>query len=119
MKKEMWLAIIAGLVLCAAILLTPILLLGSALGGISAQTEHARIESPDGSRWAVLIESDQGALGGATIVRVEEKPTKILFFTIPGKTERVYLGPWGEHEFLKLEWKNEKILLIDGKEYAI
>ncbi len=119
MKKVMWLTVFAGLLLYSLIIMAPILLLGNALGGLNSQTEHARIESPNGSRYAVLIESDQGALGGATYVEVVEKPIQILFLSIPGKSKRLYTGRWGEHEFLKVEWKDEKTLLIDGKEYAV
>ena len=73
--------------------------------------------SPDESYTAVLIASDQGALGGDTLVNIEYNTTKIIGY---GRFEkRLYTGDWGEFETMSLEWKDDHTLLINGKSYNI
>ncbi len=108
-----------AVLLAVGILLIPVILLRSVFGGLSVDREVYRLESPDGSRYAVVIESDQGALGGATWVDVVEKPGKFLFFTIQGSSQRVYVGRWGEQYSIRVAWQDGDTLLINGEAYPI
>ena len=73
------------------------------------------VESPDGAYYAEVIDSDQGALGGDTIVDVYEK----VFFNISKKSQRVYQGDWGEFRDMEIYWKDEHCLVINSTEYTI
>ncbi len=119
MRKAVLVDILVILSLCAIVVLTPIIMLMATFGKMSEETEMYRVESPDGSRYAVVIESDQGALGGATWVDVVEKPGKFLFFTIRGSSQRVYVGRWGEHDSIRVTWRDADTLLINGEAYPI
>jgi hypothetical protein len=79
------------------------------------------ISSPQNTYIADVINSDQGACGGDTIVNVRNKNNSIdLFFCEFGKAPiHVYYGEWGEFEHMKISWKDENTLLIDGKEIKI
>ena len=79
------------------------------------------VDSPDGSQYAEIISIDQGALGGGTVVNVNErnKNLSLLLFNISKKPNRVYIGEWGEFENMDVHFKNEECLVIDGTEYEI
>ena len=79
------------------------------------------VDSPDGSQYAEIISVDQGALGGGTVVDVNErnKNLSLLLFNISRKPNRVYIGEWGEFENMDVHFKNEECLVIDGTEYEI
>ncbi len=101
------LALTAGVALAV---LLPALLLGSAILGLRADTEICRVPSPDGSCYAVVIESNHGATGGATYVEVKKPFTR---------AQRVYSGPWSQARSLRVEWQDDQTLLINGVAYAI
>ena len=76
--------------------------------------------SPNRTYYAEVIDIDQGALGGETVVCVHRSRGLNLFFLSFNKLpQKVYVGEWGEFETMQIEWKNEKTLIIDGKEYSI
>ena len=79
------------------------------------------VDAPDGSQYAEIISIDQGALGGGTVVDVNErnKNLSLLLFNISKKPNRVYIGEWGEFENMDVHFKNEECLVIDGTEYEI
>lgn len=90
------------------------------LGDMSKNTVVETEESPSGKYYAQVIDNDQGALGGATIVDVYKKRgINILLFKIQKKPERVYLGEWGEYEDMEIYWKDDKCLVINSDEYDI
>ena len=69
---------------------------------------------------AQVIDSDQGALGGNTIVDVDEKGSfNLLLFRIEKKPQRVYLGEWGEYEGMQIHWKDDDCLVINSVEYEL
>ena len=72
--------------------------------------------SPEGTYYAELIDSDQGALGGDTIVDVYTTSAKLdlFFLEISKDPQTVYFGDWGEFKNMKLEWESEQVLLING-----
>lgn len=79
------------------------------------KTVADRIISPEGTRIAEIIDSDQGALGGNTVVYVKNiYKTDFLVFSIR-KNKRIYIGELKEK--LDIEWKNEDCLIINSKEY--
>ncbi len=79
------------------------------------------ITSPENTYIAEVIASDQGALGGDTLVDVRNnsKPINLLICNISKSPIRVYSGHWGEFENMKISWKDEHTLLINSKEYFI
>ncbi len=105
------LAGLGGVALCA------VMFVMSFTSAMHEDTEVYRVASPDGSRYAVLVESDQGALGGSTYVFVQDAPGK--FPLCSGHAERIYSGRWGEAEHMQIVWKNNEVLIINGKEYPV
>ncbi|MBP3602613.1 MAG: hypothetical protein J6J79_00530 [Lachnospiraceae bacterium] len=76
-------------------------------------------ESPEGKYIAEVIDDDQGALGGYTIVQVKRKESFSFFLG------RIYKDPvflcrkgWGKWDKIEFEWVDEDTLLIDGTEYT-
>ncbi len=89
-------------------------------GNIGQNTIVKNIESPNGSFHAQVIDSDQGALGGDTLVNVYEKREMDTFiFKLKDKPQRVYLGEWREYESMYISWKDDKCLVINSVEYEI
>ena len=89
-------------------------------GNLGQNTVVQTAESPSGTYYAEVIDSDQGALGGDTLVDVHNKERfNGLLFTIEKKPQRVYVGDWGEFETLQLHWQDDRRLVINGAEYVI
>ncbi len=89
-------------------------------GNFGVNTVVDRIYSPNETYYAEIVDSDQGALGGDTVVYAHKNSRlNLLVLTISKTPQRVYLGEWKEYETMKIEWKNEQCLLIDSKEYLI
>lgn len=67
-----------------------------------------------------MIDSDQGALGGDTLVDVYEKSAiNAILFKIEKKPQRVYSGGWGEFNNMQIYWKDDECLKINSTEYKI
>lgn len=79
------------------------------------------VESPSRKYRAEVVDVDQGALGGDTLVEVYDnrKHFNLLIFTISKKPQRVYMGEWGAFKNMKINWKDDDCLIIDSKEYEI
>ncbi len=89
-------------------------------GFIGQNTVVQTVKSPNGNYTAEVIDSDQGALGGDTIVCVYEKSViDFLIFKVEKKPQRVYLGPWGAFKDMQIYWKNDGCLVINSAEYEI
>ena len=75
--------------------------------------------SPFDRRTAEVWNVDEGALGGSTLVMVgtPERHVPLLLGTLEDRPRQVYRGVWGEFETMKIEWRDENTLLIDGHEY--
>lgn len=88
---------------------------------IGQNTVVQSVESPNGAYRAELIDSDQGALGGDTLVVVhylkEEVDTFVFLFR--RTPDHVYRGDWGRFKNMKIGWKSEQELLINGKVYFV
>ena len=89
-------------------------------GNIGRNTVVQTVESPSGKYYAKVIDSNQGALGGNTLVDVYEK-SKIdaILFKIKKKPQRVYFGDWGEFENMQIHWEDDNCLVINSVEYEI
>lgn len=89
-------------------------------GNIGHNTVVKSVESPNGVYYAQVIDSDQGALGGDTLVDVyENKEINVLVFKLYKMPQRVYYGDWGEFENMEIHWKDDHCLVINSVEYEI
>lgn len=89
-------------------------------GAFSMNTVVDKIYSPNKTYFIEIIDSDQGALGGNTVVYVHQNRKLDLFVLTISKTpERIYIGEWKEYETMNAEWESENSLLIDSAEYNI
>ncbi|MBQ7888554.1 MAG: hypothetical protein IJ356_02210 [Erysipelotrichaceae bacterium] len=89
-------------------------------GNIGQNTIVQTVESPSGKYYAQVIDSDQGALGGDTLVDVYEKSgINAILFKIEKKPQRVYFGEWGEFNNMQIYWKDDECLIINSTEYPI
>lgn len=79
------------------------------------------LPSPGGTYYAEVIDSDQGALGGDTIVEVHEpqKRVNLLLIELRKDPQLVYLGNWGEFQSMEIYWESEQVLVINGKPYEL
>lgn len=94
--------------------------IASIFGNIGQNTVVKTVESPSGKYYAQVIDSDQGALGGDTLVDVyQECGINAFLFKITKKPQRVYCGDWGEFENMQIRWKNDHCLIINSVEYEI
>ncbi|MBR6514326.1 MAG: hypothetical protein IKT46_05765 [Clostridia bacterium] len=89
-------------------------------GNIGQDTVVRTLDSPNGKYYAQVIDSDQGALGGDTIVNVYQKSNvNLILFKIQKNPQQVYLGDWGEYEYMKIYWTDNNRLMINSVEYFI
>jgi len=89
-------------------------------GNIGQNTVVQTVESPSGNYYAQVIDSDQGALGGDTLVDVRQDcGINALIFKIENKPHRVYRGEWGEFNNMQIYWKDDNCLVINSVEYEI
>lgn len=86
-------------------------------GGLRSDTVIAETDSPDGRYTAVIISSDQGAMGGDTLVNIESNGNSrnFLLSEIKKDPETVWFGNWGEHERLNIQWIDNNTLSINGE----
>lgn len=112
---------VVSLALSAAMILPTVFMFQFAsVFPIGINTVVKNVDSPDGTYVAQVVDSDQGALGGDTIVQVKEtKTVNCLLFTLEKKPQRVYMGDWGVFETMQIYWRNEECLVINGREYTI
>ena len=109
--------------LITALLISPVGFFGFialVFGGIGKNTVIQSVPSPNGTYYAELIDSDQGALGGDTLVDVHHsKRINALLFQIEKKPQRVYHGEWGEFEDMEIFWKDDNCLVINSVEHTV
>lgn len=96
-------------------------LIGLLFGDIGYVAVVQTAESPTGEFRAEVVDINQGAMGGDTVVYVYEnsKHLDLLLFTVSKEPQTVYMGPWGEFKDMKLHWTDEHCLMINGTEYDI
>jgi len=87
---------------------------------VGQNTVVKTVDSPNGTYYAQVIDSDQGALGRDTLVDVyEHKKLNAILFTIQKKPQRVYTGDWRDYENMQIYWRNDYCLVINGSENRI
>ena len=88
---------------------------------IGSDTVTASVTSPDGRYCAEVIDSDQGALGGDTLVLVYSNrgSFSVGSFEFRKKERSVYRGDWGESRDMTISWNDENELIINGEPYKI
>lgn len=88
---------------------------------LGVNTVVQEIESPNGTYLVQVIDSDQGALGGDTLVEVRRDDCTIdlLVIRLTKTPTCVYRGNWGEYKHMRIEWQDETTLLINGEVYHI
>lgn len=122
MHGEKLLLKIVAIVL-SALMVVPVGFIGFialTFGRIGQNTVVKSVDSPDGTYYAEVIDSDQGALGGDTLVNVyEHKGINAILFRIEKKPQRVYFGEWGEFMDMEIYWKNNNCLVINSTDYEI
>lgn len=98
----------------AGILALPILLILPWLG-FGSRTVLATEASPDSRFVAEVIDSNEGALGGATrlLVYRNDKSFSVGSFSFRKDQKEVYSGPWGEFE--SLSWIDGETLSLNGR----
>lgn len=104
----------------SGILSVPLVVFGIAtvlFGGIAEIRTVRRLPSPDGSSYAEIIDNDQGALGGSTLVEVCPRGLSGEYGVRVAK--QIYFGRWGEFKDMELSWKDESCLEINGRAYSI
>lgn len=96
-------------------------LIGFIFGDIGIDTVVKSEDSPSGKYCAQVISSDQGALGGDTVVKVSANKDliNVYLFRIYKEPKTVYFGDWMEHEGMQVYWKDDNSLIINSKEYTI
>ncbi len=111
-------SVITSAFLAVLIIVVSILCVG--FGNFGQNSVVERIYSPEKTFYAEIVDSDQGALGGDTVVYVYKNNwLNLLVLTIRKTPQRVYIGEWKEYESMQTEWKNENCLLINSEEYNI
>lgn len=102
----------------SGVLVHPICLL-ILLSGFPTDTVVAREISPGGAYCAEVIDNDQGALGGATILNVYKysESFSIGSFDFRKEETEVYNGGWGEFETLR--WIDDGHLQMNGTTYKM
>jgi len=106
------------------LLLIPIIFLSfmfTLFDNISEDTVIKSVDSPSGKYCAQLIDNNQGALGGATLVKVySNRRFEALTFTISKKPQTVHIGPWNENiENIDIYWDNDEFLYVGSEVYDI
>ncbi len=87
-------------------------------GNFAVNTVVETVYSPSGEYYAEVIDNDQGALGGNTIVKAyKDVEINLLLFKIKKKPTEIYVGEWGEFEYMKIYWKDDRHIVINSVEY--
>lgn len=116
-------ALKAAALVLSALLVLPVDYLGFialVFGNIGQNTVVQTVASPNGEYYAQVIDSDQGALGGDTLVEVHKKGgLNCPLFKAEKKPQRVWVGEWGAFADMRIYWKSEDCLVINSVEYTI
>ena len=102
----------------SGILVMPICLL-ILLSNFGVNTVLAREISPDNTYCAEVIDSDQGALGGATILNVYkyDESFSIGSFDFRKDEKNIYSGRWGEYQ--SIHWNDDDHLTMNDTTYSM
>ena len=76
------------------------------------ETVVKTLESPSGNYYAEVVDCDQGALGGSTIVYVHERGLSTFLFGIERRMI-FFKGQWRAYENMDIHWEEDDVLFID------
>lgn len=90
-------------------------------GGLMGEETVVKIlPSPEGTYYAEVVDSDQGAMGGATYVQVYHPPVFSCFlFKVENPPDVAYEGRWGAYKHMEIHWVDDSNLMINGELYPI
>lgn len=89
-------------------------------GGMGYVKVVRSVPSPNGRYIAEIVDINQGALGGDTVVQINEnKGLNCFVFKIEKKPNGIYYGEWGEFETIDVSWENDDFVLIDSVRYRV
>ena len=118
-KRARTLSVVVSLLLFVPyLLLVPIAAFGFSIGETTiVETVH----SPHRVYRAELLDVNQGALGGDTVVEVydEGRVYDFSFVQLRKRPQRVYMGSWGTFEDMELYWESDSVLCINGTAYEM
>lgn len=111
-------AVILGVLVWGVLFLSFIAII---FAGIGKNTIVQTAISPSGRYTAEMVDSNQGALGGDTLVYVTDNLRCADFWlvTIHKEKKLIYRGEWGEFKNMSVRWVNEDTLSIGGRQYNI
>jgi len=119
-NKIKWLKICVAIIVgIFAMFFLQILFLSMLLSNFGENTVVHTAKSPDNTYIAWVVSSDQGALGGSTVVYVRNTKKDILFVSGMLKTEskNLWSGRWGTEA--TLNWEDNNTILINGVGYDV
>lgn len=96
-----------------AVLLSLVSVLCFIIGGFFLNRVVESKPSPGGLYVAQVIESDQGALGGDTFVRVYDVKD-FYFFKFSRMIKEVYSGDWMDYENIAVYWQDDNTVVVNG-----
>lgn len=119
--KPFVLKIVTGIISVIPCLLFLVLFFASALfWDFSYNRVVKSANSPNNTYVAEVVSSDQGALGGNTLVSVKKNINiNLLICNFTFDSTNVYTGYWGEFENMQIHWQDENTLIINGAKYYI
>lgn len=79
------------------------------LGDFGARNVLSTTPSPSGHYTLVVVDDDQGALGGNTIIYLERK----YYGLAKHRIRSVYIGRWGENP--QVQWRDDESALIKNR----
>ncbi len=90
------------------------------ISGLAVNEVVKEIVSPNNEYCIELVKSDQGAMGGNTIVQVRENTEiNFLFFVAKKSPQRIYTGRYNELYTISVYWKNDNCVVVGDEEYRI
>ena len=117
-KKAKIFSVVSSGLLSVPLLIFSVLLL--VFDSFGVNTVIDTIPSPDGTYYAEIVDSDQGALGGDTVVNIHKNSRlNLLIMTVNKTPQRVYIGGWREYETMDIYWEDEMCLVINSKKYTV
>lgn len=79
------------------------------------ETVVKTLESPSGKFYVEVVDCDQGALGGSTVVYVHERGLNTFLFCTE-TSWKFYEGQWRAYENMDIHWEEDDVLFIDDME---
>ena len=107
---------VAAVLPSVLIMLPTLLVMLFLLIPLGHRTVVQTVTSPEGNYRAEVIDVNEGALGGATLVEVYDLGKQVdgIVFHFQKEPQTVYDGDWGKFKTMRIKWESEQVLLING-----